>query len=209
MRLGVVWLDGDRLAIAVERLVVAAKRGQHRAAVVVRLGEFGFQLERAVEAFQRLLVAVERVEDEAVVEQHLRRRRAHAHGGGNEVERLGRLALGELDQRHHLQCVGVIGARGQDLRVERFGLIDLPALMELQRLGESLRDVERSGFGSGCGMTNQSSPLRGKKARLSCPEEILSKVMDLAASRAILSPSPGRRAPSVLLRKSKSGTSQG
>ncbi len=144
VRLGVVGLDGDRLAVAVERFVVPVERGQHRAAVVVRLGVFRFQLERVVEAFQRLLVAVEGVENEAVVEQHLGRRRAHAHGRGNEVQRLGRLALGELHQAHHLQGVEVIGTRGEHLRVERFGLKDLPALMEMQRLGESLRDVERT-----------------------------------------------------------------
>ena len=209
MRLGIVWLDGDCLAIAVERLVGPAERGQHRTAVVVRLGEFGFQLERAVEAFQRLLVAIEGIEDEAVVEQHLRRGRTHAHGGGDEVERLGRLTFGKLDQRHHLQSVGVIGARGQHLRVERFGLIDLPALMELQRLGESLRHVERARLRHQLRHANQFSPLRGKKARLSRPEEILLKSWTWQHRAQPMSPLPGRRAPSVLLRKSKSGTSQG
>ncbi len=144
MRLGVIRLDRDRLAIGVERLVGAAQRHEHGAAVVVRLGEPGFQLERAVEAFQRLLAALERVEDQSVIEQELRRGRAHAHGGGDEIERLGRVALGELDQRHHLQRVGVVGTRRQHLRVERLGLGDEPALVKLQRLGEGLRHVERA-----------------------------------------------------------------
>ena len=93
-----------------------------------------------------------------MVEQHLRRRLAHAHRGGNEIERLDGLALGELDERHHLQRVEVVGPRGQYLRVEWLGLRELTALVELQRLGEGLRHVDRARLRQRLRHANRFSP---------------------------------------------------
>ena len=143
MRFGIARIDGERLAEGLERLLVAAERSKRRAAIVVRLGEFRFLLERGVEAVDRFLVALERVENDAVVEQDLRRRLAALHRGRDELQAHGRLALGELDQRHHLQGVDMVGPRRQNFGVEPLGLRQPALLVELQSLRRRLRDVRR------------------------------------------------------------------
>jgi hypothetical protein len=120
MRLDKIRLDGDGLVIGVDRLLVAAERRQLDTAVVVCLGEFRFQLDRLVEARERLFGAYKGPEDKALVEQNLRRRLSHLHGGGDVLQRLGRLALGELDHPHHVQGVDVIGPGQKHLPGARF-----------------------------------------------------------------------------------------
>ena len=57
------------------------------------------------------------------------------------LQGLGRLAFGELDQRHHLQGVDVIGPRREDFGVERLGLRQPALVMKLQGLRQQLRDI--------------------------------------------------------------------
>src|SRR6185437_3184639 len=110
----IIRLDGNRRAAALEPLLLAAKRDQRRAAIIVRLGIFGFQLEGLVEARNRVLVAFERIEDETVIEQYLRRWLARGHGCRDQTQGLGRLASRQLDQSHHLKSVKMIRFDRQD-----------------------------------------------------------------------------------------------
>src|SRR6476660_8871614 len=91
-------------------------------------------------------MAFECIEDQAVVEQNLRRGGSYPHCRGDELEGLGRAALGQLDQAHHLQGVDVIGACSPYQLVERLGVVDASALVQFYGLRKSLRDVKRPGF---------------------------------------------------------------
>ena len=113
----------------------------------MRLGIFGFQLDRLVEALHRFLVALEGIEDQAVVEQDLRRRLARAHGRRHQPQGLGRLAAGQLDQPHHLQGVDVLRPHREHGGVKLLGLRQPPLIMQLERLCEGLRDVQRLRLG--------------------------------------------------------------
>ena len=64
-------------------------------------------LERAVEAFQCFLVALQRVEREAVVQKCLRRVRPLLHGRGGEAQRGRKFTSAELDDAEHLQRVEI------------------------------------------------------------------------------------------------------
>ena len=153
MRVDVIGLDGDRLAQAFKRGLVLSHRGEGGAAIVMGLGIFGFQLDGLVEAFDRFGVALERIEHEAVVQQHLRRL-AGLHRRAHQVQGFRSLALGEFDQAHHLQRVEMVGAGGENGGVELFGLRQMASLMELQRLSERLRYVQRCGQCSSLGQRN-------------------------------------------------------
>ena len=149
MRVGVVGLQRQRLAQGLDRLLVAAEGGEHRAAIVVRLGEFRFLLQRLVEARNRLVAAVERVQDHAVIEQNLRRGPAQRHRLRHQTKRLDRLALGVLHDGEHLQCVEVLGPYREDRGIEPFGLGQPALFVKPQRLGEGLRHIQRSGLRRG------------------------------------------------------------
>jgi hypothetical protein len=143
VRLDVIRLDGNRLAATLQRFLVASERGERGAPIIMRLGKFGFQLDRLVEALDRLRIALERFEDQTVVEQDLRRRLARAHGRRDQAQGLGRLAGRKLDQPHHLQGVEVIRPDRENGGVKPFGLGQTPLLMQLERLREGLRNVQR------------------------------------------------------------------
>ena len=162
MRFRIARIDGERLAKGLERFLVAAERSKRGATIIVRLGEFRFLLERGVEAVDRFLVALQRVEDETVVEQNLRRRLAALHRGRDELQAHGRLAFGELDQRHHLQGIDMVGPDGQNFGVEPLGLRQPALLVELQSLLERFRDV-----GSGLGERWRHRPEGSRKMGLS------------------------------------------
>ncbi len=185
MRLRVVGLDRQRLAESFERLLVAAKRRQRGAAIVVRVGEFRFLLDRRVEALDRFGVAVERVQDEAVIQKDLRRGLAPAHRRGDELQGLGRLAFGELDQRHHLQRVDVIGPCAQDFSVQPLGLGQPALLVALQGLRQQFRDV-RGNFGER--LRHLGPCPRGRKLRLSRPARLYELPFSAAATNFSANP---------------------
>ena len=118
MRLCVVRLEAQRLAVALQRLVVAPQRRQRGSTIIVGLGESGFQLDRLIETVERLLVALQRVEDQAMVEQNLWRRLARAHCRQNQLQCFRRLASRELDQCQHLQGIEMIGPDFENVGIE-------------------------------------------------------------------------------------------
>ena len=132
--------------VGIDRLFMAAKQCQRNTAVVMCLGKFRFQLDRLLEASERVFGAREGIKDEASVVEDLRRWLSHPHGGGNELQRLGRLALGMLDHPHHVQGIDVIGTGQKYLGVQRLSLLEAPLIMQPQRLVKSLRYVERPGI---------------------------------------------------------------
>jgi hypothetical protein len=148
VRLGVIGLKGERLAERFERLLVAAS-----AAIVVRFREFRFLLQRLVEAFERFLVALERIEDHTIVEQDLRRRLAAAHRRRHQLQCLGRLALGNLDQPHHLQGVEMIGAGSENFGVERLGPASRPLWWNCSACVSACATLKGGALGSGGGIS--------------------------------------------------------
>ena len=67
MRLGKIGLDGGCLAVGVDGFLVAAKRRQRNTTVVVCLGKFRFQLDRLLEAIERVFGPREGIKNEASV----------------------------------------------------------------------------------------------------------------------------------------------
>ena len=143
MRVGKIGPDGERLAVAFDRIVMAPERRKHRAAIAVRFEEIRLQLDREIEAVERLLVLVQRVEREAEVEQHPRRRRACGHGGPDQTQRLAGLAARELEIAHGMQGIGIVRRDRQDGRVKTFRVGDVPLPLQRQRLREYARYVRR------------------------------------------------------------------
>ncbi len=106
-------------------------------------GNLALSLIACVEARKRLVVAPHGGQREALVEQNLRRRLFGAHRLGDQLEGLGRLALGELDEAQHVQRVEMVGPDGQDRGVEGRGLVEAALLVQIERLRQRLRHIER------------------------------------------------------------------
>src|SRR5262245_13295994 len=143
MRVAVIVLERDCLAKAFERFLMASEACQDRTAIIMGFCEFGLLLQRGVEARQRLVVAFERMQNHALIEQDLWRRLAHAHRFGDEPKRLGWLAPGKLDNAQHLQGVEMVRPMRKYLRIETLGLAQIALLMQCKRLREGLRHLER------------------------------------------------------------------
>ncbi len=143
MRVRIVFFQRDRLAKALDGLFVAPQRRKNRAAVVMRLGEFRLLLQCGIETRERFFAPLERVQDHAVVHQNLRRRLAQAHHLGDQVQGLAWLAFGELDDAEHLQGIEMVRPMGENLGVDAFRLVQTSLGVQRQRLGESLRHLER------------------------------------------------------------------
>jgi hypothetical protein len=126
--------------------------------------------------------SLERFEDETVVQQDLRRRLARAHGRRDQAQGLGRLPGRKLDQPRYLQGVEVIRPDRENGGVKPFGLGQAPLLVQLERLREGLRNVQRLWFRQrlptlvSAAVSACPSPCRGvKKAALSRPEHFQAK----------------------------------
>ena len=81
-----------------------------------------------VEIFQRLVVALERVEDHAVVRQHVRRARLRLQRGGDQPQGFRRAALLVVEHAAQMQCVEMLRVGGKHGTVERVGLVEAPLL---------------------------------------------------------------------------------
>lgn len=98
---------------------------------------FDLRLNGLVETVDRFLMALEGIEDQAVVQEYLWRFWG-LHCRRDQVQSLRCLALGKLDQ---LKGVEMVGAHGENGSIEPFGLRRLAAFVTLQRLCERLRQV--------------------------------------------------------------------
>lgn len=97
MRVDKIRPGGDGFFVGGNRFRVAAERRQHDAAVVMCLGEFRLQLDRLLEARERLFGTREGFKGKALIVQNCGGRFTRTQGGRDELQRLGRLAFGELD----------------------------------------------------------------------------------------------------------------
>ena len=79
-RLDIARRTGESLVIALQRFLVAAKLGEHHAAVDVCDGKVGTQRERAVIGSQRFLEAPRLLEDVAPTEMRVGILRLHSDG---------------------------------------------------------------------------------------------------------------------------------
>src|ERR1043165_3148702 len=86
MRFRITRLDRERFAVILEGLVIAPQRSKRAAASVERFRVFRLQFERLIETCESFAMPVESVENNAMIEQHLRRVRPGAQCRRNQAK---------------------------------------------------------------------------------------------------------------------------
>ena len=93
-------------------------------------GVVAAQRQHFVEIFQRLLMALERVEDHAVIRQHVRRARLRFQRGSDQPQGFRRAALLVAEHAAQVQCVEMLRVGGKHGAVERVGLDEASLLVQ-------------------------------------------------------------------------------
>ena len=145
-RIDVVGLQRQRAIVARQGRGAAAQTFQRIAAIVMGDGIVAALRQYFVEIFQRLFMALERVEDDAVIRQHVRRARLRFQRGRNQTERFRRVALLVAEHATQMQGVEMLRVGGQRRAVERVRLDEAPLAVQGQRLLDATRRIRaRSG----------------------------------------------------------------
>src|ERR1043165_8955705 len=97
MRFRITRLDRERFAVILEGLVIAPQRSKRAAAIVERFRVFRLQFERLIETCESFAMPVESVENNAMIEQHLRRVRPGAQCRRNQAKGRGKFAPSQFD----------------------------------------------------------------------------------------------------------------
>jgi hypothetical protein len=140
--------DRKRAVVACQGLRVAAEMFERIAAIVMKSGGVaGAHRQCFVEAFQRLLVALQRVENDAVIGQHIRRSRPDFQRRGDQPQSFGRAALLVLEHAAEMERVEILGIGAQDAVVDLLRLAQPPLPMQGKCL---LNETRRGGARRGC-----------------------------------------------------------
>jgi len=137
--------DRECALVACQGLRAPAEVLERIAAIVMKRGSVtGPHRQRFVEAFERLLMALERVENDAAIGQHIRRIRPDFQRCRDQAQRFGRAALLVLEDAAKMQCIEIDGIAAKN------GVIDLPRLVQppLPMQGKRLLNGTRCGGAS-------------------------------------------------------------
>ena len=110
-----------------DRFSRTREREQKIAAIVERLEMIGRNLQSLVDAGERLVVALERVQDEGKIGQRIGRARVELERGGNQAVGLARLAALVIEHAEQVQRVEVVPIVLEHAAVDLLRLVQ-PAL---------------------------------------------------------------------------------
>ena len=119
------------------------------------------QRQHLVEIFQRLFVALERVKNDAVIRQHVRRARLRLQRGGDQAERFRRLALLVAKHAAQMQRIEMLGSAARAAR-RAARLDEAPLAVQGQRLLDATRRIQAVASGQVWSGWRQPEGRRGK-----------------------------------------------
>ena len=135
--------ERQRVVVACQRLGVAAKTGQAPAAIKVHGSACGVVRQDIVKCGERVLVALERIEDHSIIDQSIGRSGLRLQRGGDQAQALDRAALLMPQNATQMQGIEIVRIRREHGIVDLSGLVEPSLLMQRQRLLDGVGRAQR------------------------------------------------------------------
>lgn len=129
-----VRIDREHGLIGSQRLIELPQALERRGSISARGEIIRADRERVLKARKRLLMARERGKDEAVIVEYLGRSRSALKDCADELQRFDVASLLMTDETEKMLRVELAGLRGKNSAKNSFGVGELPALLQGQRL---------------------------------------------------------------------------